>query len=76
MAPPVALRQWSGSVFVDTGTAYQNNPPQQFYTGAGFEINADLNVFYGIPVRTRIGYAHGFDDIGDDRVYLELGASF
>lgn len=77
MTPPLALMQWSGVVFVDSGAAYNQDSPDKYYTGAGVEINADLNLFYLVPVRARLGYAHGFDNnIGDDRVYLSVGASF
>ena len=77
MAPPVGLMQWSGAVFVDSGAAYNLDSADKYYTGAGVEINADLNLFYLVPVRARLGYAHGFDEvIGDDRVYLSVGASF
>lgn len=77
MSPPLGLMQWSGAVFVDSGAAYNQASPDKYYTGAGVEINADLNLFYWIPLRARLGYAHGFDsEIGDNRVYLSVGASF
>ncbi len=77
MSPPLGLMQWSGAVFVDSGAAYNDSSPDEYFTGAGAEINVDLNAFYLIPVRARLGYAHGFDeDIGDDRVYFQVGASF
>jgi hypothetical protein len=76
MAPPVGLMQWSGAVFAETGAAYQDSP-QNYYSSAGFEINADLDLFYSLGIRLRTGYAHGFDaNIGDDRLYLTLGGSF
>ena len=76
MAPPIGLMQWSGAVFAETGSAYEDSP-QDYYSSAGFEINTDLNLFYGLGLRLRAGYAHGFDaDIGDDRLYLTLGGSF
>ncbi|MEE8482559.1 MAG: hypothetical protein V3S12_04335, partial [Acidiferrobacterales bacterium] len=77
MAPPLGLMQWSATVFVDSGAAYNQDSAEKYYTGAGVEINADLNLFYWIPLRAQLGYAHGFDNnIGDDRVYLSVGASF
>lgn len=76
MAPPVGLMQWYGSVFVDSGAAYDGRRPDKYYTGAGVEFSADLNLFYLVPLTTRLGYAHGFDVIGDNRVYLTVGASF
>ena len=76
MTPPLGLMQWSGNVFTDVGTAYQNSPVT-YYGSAGFELEADLNLFYGLNLRFRAGYAHGFDSqIGDDRVYLAVGSLF
>ncbi len=77
MTPPLGLMQWSGAFFVDSGAAYDQDSADRYFTGAGLEINADLNLFYMVPVRARLGYAHGFDNnIGDDRLYLSVGASF
>ncbi len=76
MVPPVGLMQWYGSVFVDSGAAYDGSRPDKYYTGAGVEFNADLNLFYLLPLTARVGYAHGFDSIGDDRAYLSIGGSF
>ena len=76
MAPPVGIMQWYGSVFAETGSAYHDSPVT-YYSSAGLELIADLNVFYGLTLRTRAGYAHGFDkDIGDDVFYLKIGSSF
>lgn len=77
MAPPLGLMQWSGSLFVDSGAAYSSSAPDTYYTSAGIEFNSDINLFYFINLRARLGYAHGFDNlIGDDRVYFSLGSSF
>lgn len=76
MAPPVGLMQWFGTVFAETGSAYFDSP-DRYYTGAGAEIDADVNVFYSATLRVRLGYAHGFDDdIGEDLFYLRIGSSF
>ncbi len=76
MAPPVGLMQWFGKVFAETGSAYQDSP-DTYYNSAGLELTADINIFYYLILRTRLGYAHGFDSaIGDDRVYLKIGSSF
>lgn len=78
MAPPVGLIQYSGSVFVDTGGVWQTGgSPDKYYTGVGIEFHADVNFFYGINLRARLGIATGLDDlIGDDRAYISLGTSF
>jgi len=76
MTPPIGLMQWFGSVFAETGSAYQDSP-DTYYSSAGFEIDADINIFYAGTLRARLGYAHGFDSsIGDDLVYLRVGSSF
>ena len=76
MMPPVGIMQWFGSVFAETGSAYQDSP-DTYYSSAGIEITADINVFYNLLLRTRVGYAHGFDsEIGEDRIYLKVGSSF
>jgi hypothetical protein len=76
MAPPIGLMQWFGTVFVETGSAYHDSP-DKYYTSAGLEIDADINIFYSAVLRVSAGYAHGFDsDIGDDLVYLRIGSSF
>ncbi|MCG6938005.1 MAG: hypothetical protein LJE83_07505 [Gammaproteobacteria bacterium] len=76
MAPPVGLMQWSGAVFAETGSAYRDSP-ETYYTSAGIELTADINLFYQLTLRTRAGFAHGFDkSIGDNRLYLMIGSSF
>ena len=76
MTPPIGIMQWFGTVFAETGSAYEDSP-DTYYSSAGLELTADINLFYGLLLRTRIGYAHGFDkEIGDDRVYLKIGSSF
>ena len=76
MAPPVGLMQWFGTVFAETGSAYQDSP-DTYYSSAGMELTADVNLFYHLLLRTRVGYAHGFDrELGENRLYLEIGSSF
>jgi hypothetical protein len=76
MAPPLGLMQWHGTLFAETGSAYQDSP-ETYYSSAGIELTADINLFYSLILRTRLGYAHGFDkDIGGDRVYIRIGSSF
>lgn len=78
MAPPIGLLQWSGSLFTESGAAWdEGGSPDQYYSSVGMELNNDINIFYGINLRLRLGYAHGLDDkLGEDRFYLSLGSSF
>ena len=68
--------QWFGTLFAETGSAYYDSPGS-YYSSAGIELTADINLFYNLGLRTRAGYAHGFDeDIGDNRLYIKVGSSF
>ena len=76
MAPPIGLMQWFGTLFAETGSAYHDSP-ETYYSSAGFELSADVALFYNLVLRGRLGYAHGFDKaLGDDRVYIKVGSSF
>ncbi|MDH5765537.1 MAG: hypothetical protein OEZ38_05920 [Gammaproteobacteria bacterium] len=78
MTPPVGLIQWSGSVFMETGAAWDiGQTPDTYYSSVGIELHADVNLFYRLNTHMRLGYASGLDDIlGEDRVYFSLGGSF
>ena len=77
MAPPVALHQLSGSVFVESGDAWQDGRhPDDIATGAGAEIHAETFLFYDLALHLRLGYAYGFADGGGGHAYLQLGSSF
>ena len=74
---PIALHQLSGTVFVDTGAVWsQGHSPDDYRTGAGFELMTDTALFYSARFSVRLGYAHGFDTGGENQVYLRLGSSF
>ena len=76
MTPPVGIMQWFGTLFAETGSAYYDSPGT-YYSSAGIELTADINLFYNLGLRTRAGFAHGFDeDIGDNRLYIKIGSSF
>ncbi|MDQ1362387.1 MAG: hypothetical protein QG652_247, partial [Pseudomonadota bacterium] len=76
MAPPVALMQLSGSVFAERGMAWQDSAGEG-YSSAGTELHGDINLFYGITVKLRLGFARGLDErLGDSRIYLSLGSAF
>jgi len=77
MAPPLALHQVSGSLFLESGDAWNiGRRPDDSATGAGIEINADTFVFYDLPFHLRFGYAYGFADNGGNHVYVQLGSAF
>jgi outer membrane protein assembly factor BamA len=77
MTPPLALHQWSGTLFADSGGAWQEGgAPSAYRSGAGLELNFDSALFYSLRFNLRLGYAHGFDAGGEDQVYLRIGVPF
>ena len=77
MAPPLGIHQVYGSLFAETGDAWDTGrTPGDYSTGAGIEANAEVNLFYALAVHMRLGYAHGFASSGGEQVYLQLGSSF
>ncbi len=77
IANPAGLHQLAGVLFIDTGSAWNGGGmPSKYYTGSGIELIADVSVFYQLNIRTRLGFAHGFDDSGENRGYASLGSAF
>ncbi len=76
MAPPVALHQLHGLAFIEAGDAWYTGQKERFVTSAGVELRAELMLFYGLGLQTRLGYARAFDNGGDNELYLQLGSSF
>jgi hypothetical protein len=77
MAPPVGLQQVHGLLFYDTGKAENGSGKKNdFHSGAGVELNAELVLGYGLPLNVRMGYAHGYDKGGENQYYLTVGTTF
>jgi len=78
MVPPIGINQLHGTLFYDAGGVWNTgNGPDHYYTGAGLELNADLDVFYNIRLHTSLGFAKGFDKtLGENKVYLRIGSEF
>jgi hypothetical protein len=77
MAPPVGILQLHGSLFYETGAAWdEGRKPGQYFDSKGIEINAELVLGYNLPLDLHAGYARGEDAGGEDRWYLNFGAPF
>jgi hypothetical protein len=78
MIPPIGINQLHGTLFYDAGGVWDyGSGPDHYYTGAGFELDADLDVFYNLRLRTSLGFAKGFDKtLGENKVYLRIGSEF
>jgi len=78
MAPPFGFNQVYGTLFYDVGGTWNTgSKPADYYAGAGFEINSDLDIFYNLRLNVALGFATGLDDvIGADKAYLRIGSHF
>ena len=74
---PLYFRRIWGTLFTDVGDAYFGEfNPHELKVGAGAELHVQFNVFYFVESDVKIGYAHGFQAMGMDQIYLAAAASF
>ncbi|MCW8328375.1 hypothetical protein MD588_06095 [Photobacterium sp. SDRW27] len=74
---PVGLGDLSGSVFVDSGAAWDSGDDIKQLTGAGVQMTLEAKLGYNLTLPVTLGYAYGFDDEeGKDQVYLSVSGSF
>jgi len=76
MVPPVGVQQLSGLLFAEAGAAWSGVEVPNYHRTLGAELNADLNLFYGLDFRLRLGLAEGLDEGGETRAYLALDSAF
>lgn len=77
MVPPVGIHQLHGTIFYSAGDAWNSETESADYSNsAGMELYMELIVGYFIPLNLRLGYAHGFDEGGENQVYLDALFSF
>ncbi len=75
---PLFVRGLKGSLFLDTGTAYDGFlPDARFRTGVGGEMQLDAILGYYASNSLRLGFARGLDpEEGLSEFYLIFGAGF
>lgn len=74
---PVYFRQFKGSVFADTGTAYQGFlADQNLFSSVGAEVILNTTFAYYLAGNLRLGYAYGLSDGGIHDLYLLFGGGF
>jgi hypothetical protein len=77
MTPPFGIHQLHGTAFYSMGDAwFDNTESADYLRSAGLELDAEIVFGYFIPINVRIGYAHGFDEGGDNEYYLKAGFTF
>jgi hypothetical protein len=74
--PPFGVQQLAGALFYERGAVEASGAPIERARGAGAELVADVNLFYFLNLRLRLGVARGLDAGGEDRGYVSLGVPF
>lgn len=67
---PVFLNRVTGDVFSDWGTAFNDANDARFKLGSGAEIQFESTMGYIAQFIFRLGYAHGFQSLGTDKLYF------
>ena len=77
MAPPFGINKLHGKLFYSAGDAWTDDiESADYFESAGIEVTANMVFGYFIPLNVKLGYAKGFDDLGEEEIYLQLGLSF
>jgi hypothetical protein len=75
---PVFLQDLTFAVFSDAGLVTSDPLGQgrfdDFHASVGAELRLGTELFFSLPLRFRLGYAHGFGPDGIDHVYLLMAA--
>lgn len=67
---PVFLNRITGDVFSDWGTAFNDANDARFKLGSGAEIQFESTMGYIAQFIFRLGYAHGWQSLGTDKLYF------
>jgi hypothetical protein len=75
---PIFFRDLSFAVFSDAGLVTSDPLGRgrfdDLHVSLGAELRLGADLFFGLPLHFRLGYAHGFGDAGIDHVYLLMAA--
>jgi len=77
MIPPVGFSGWSIRTFTDNAMVWNEGDNMgDVHSSLGLEAIFDTTVVYNLALRFRVGIAQGFDALGTDAVYVQLGGAF
>ena len=73
---PVGLQRAWSSYFIDSGAAWFAEEEQTYYTSAGLELHAEAGLMGLGSLQFSLGFAHGFDESGENQFYLRVGGDY
>ena len=77
-APPFGVGRIWGSLFGESGAAWDRGEDRTFYSSVGLELSAELLIgFDSINIPITLGIARGLDsELGETEAYLKLGIEY
>ena len=74
---PIGLGDLSGSLFVDSGAAWNSGDDIDQLTGIGAQITLEAKLGYKLTLPVTLGYAYGLDsEVGKEEFYLSVSGDF
>ncbi|WP_022941805.1 hypothetical protein [Psychromonas hadalis] len=74
---PLGMGDIAGTVFVDSGSAWDVGEKYDPITGFGAQIQLEFKLGYNYALPINLGYAYGTDDaLGKDYFYLNFGSAY
>lgn len=74
---PFFMEKLHGAVFADAGEVWDDDRSfrlNRLKVGAGAELRSDITLGYWLKITPALGYAHGFNQGGEDQVYFTIYA--
>ncbi|PKF63380.1 hypothetical protein CW745_00560 [Psychromonas sp. psych-6C06] len=74
---PIGMGDIAGTIFADSGSAWDSGRHFKQITGVGAQLNIEFKLGYNYSLPINIGYAYGTDEsLGKDYLYLNFGSTY
>lgn len=74
---PLGMGDITGTLFLDSGAAWDKGESYEPITGVGAQIQLEFKLGYNYSLPINFGYAYGTDkNLGKDYLYLNFGSSY
>jgi len=74
---PIGLGDIAGSLFIDSGSAWDKNNSYNPITGIGAQLQIEFKLGYNYELPISFGYAYGTDrTLGKNYLYLNFGSNY
>lgn len=74
---PIGAGDVSADIYIDYGSAWQDNRTADYLTGVGIDLNIEVLAFYNLMLPVRLSVARGLDStLGETRVGLGISLPY